>query len=155
MIIIFDWTVLLLVILLLVLGVVGVSASIIINLLVIICIMAFFKNILQDFYFALVKYRKKFSVVLIAFFIDCVRILSFYKLIYYSALSVSTGMGIELVGGIFNYVMSVIIGGFFFMMGEINAIAFGMKEPTSKMSEILTRSVFFCGGLIVLCFILI
>lgn len=148
----YNWALLLLVILLLFLGIIGVSAEIILDMLRIVCIIFLLKNVLQDFYFVFIKYKKKLSTVLAVFLTDCLRIVFFYRLIYYAALRVTKGMGMDLLGGIFSYILAVLIGGTLFIVGEINSIGLCTEESFLRMFAL---AVFFCGGLAGLYFVLI
>ena len=57
------------------------STKFVLAILGVTCILFLIKNIIQDLYFALYKYKNNAVIVLISFVFDVVRIAFFYKLI--------------------------------------------------------------------------
>ena len=106
------------------------------------CILFLIKDIIQDLYFALYKYKNNVLIVIISFVLDIVRIAFFYKLIHHFAAGTARATGLSTFGWMLGYVISILVGGVLFGMGQKNE------------SSIL-MNVFMTGCLVAFCHFII
>ena len=117
------------------------------------CILFLIKNIIQDLYFALYKYKNNVVVVLISFALDVVRIAFFCKLIHYFAAGTARATGLPMFGWMLGYIISMLAGGVIFFAGEANGLLFGMGQQ-EKESSILINALM-TGCLVAFCHFII
>ena len=112
------------------------STKFVLAILGVTCILFLIKDIIQDLYFALYKYR-------IAFF---------YKLIHHFAAGTARATGLSTFGWMLGYVISILVGGVLFFAGEANGLLFGMGQ---KNESSILMNVFMTGCLVAFCHFII
>ena len=122
------------------------STKFVLAILGVICILFLIKDIIQDLYFALYKYKNNVLIVIISFALDIARIAFFYKLIHHFAAGLST------FGWMLGYVISILVGGVLFFAGEANGLLFGMGQ---KNESSILMNVFMTGCLVAFCHFII
>lgn len=128
------------------------STKFVLAILGVTCILFLIKNIVQDLYFALYKYKNNIIIVLVSLILDIIRILFFYKLIHHFAAGTVRATGLAMFGWMLGYVISIVVGGIIFLAGEANGLLFGMGQE--KESSILIN-IFMTGCLIAFCHFII
>ena len=78
------------------------STKFVLAILGVICILFLIKDIIQDLYFALYKYKNNVLIVIISFALDIARIAFFYKLIHHFAAGTARATGLSTFGCYFN-----------------------------------------------------
>lgn len=116
------------------------------------CVLFLIKNIIQDLYFALYKYKNNIVIVLISLVLDVVRVGFFYKLIHHFAAGTVRATGLSMFGWMLGYVISILVGGVIFFAGEANGLLFGMGQE--KESSVLIN-IFMTGCLLAFCHFII
>ena len=116
------------------------------------CILFLIKDIIQDLYFALYKYKNNVLIVIISFVLDIVRIAFFYKLIHHFAAGTARATGLSTFGWMLGYVISILVGGVLFFAGEANGLLFGMGQ---KNESSILMNVFMTGCLVAFCHFII
>ena len=117
-----------------------------------ICILFLIKDIIQDLYFALYKYKNNVLIVIISFALDIARIAFFYKLIHHFAAGTARATGLSTFGWMLGYVISILVGGVLFFAGEANGLLFGMGQ---KNESSILMNVFMTGCLAAFCHFII
>ena len=125
------------------------STKFVLAILGVICILFLIKDIIQDLYFALYKYKNN---VLISFALDIARIAFFYKLIHHFAAGTARATGLSTFGWMLGYVISILVGGVLFFAGEANGLLFGMGQ---KNESSILMNVFMTGCLVAFCHFII
>ena len=115
------------------------STKFVLAILGVTCILFLIKDIIQDLYFALYKYKNNVLIVIISFVLDIVRIAFFYKIIHHFA-------------WMLGYVISILVGGVLFFAGEANGLLFGMGQ---KNESSILMNVFMTGCLVAFCHFII
>ena len=128
------------------------SAKLVSTILIGVCILFMLKNIIQNFYFALIKYKKNIGCVLIEMISDTVRIIYYYKLIYHFASGVERETGLGWFGWILGYIVAGFVGSFIYLGGEAQAMTFGMDNTGSVP---VLKSIFFTACLVAFYYILV
>ena len=113
-----------------------------------ICILFLIKDIIQDLYFALYKYKNNVLIVIISFALDIARIAFFYKLIHHFAAGTARATGLSTFGWMLGYVISIVL----FFAGEANGLLFGMGQ---KNESSILMNVFMTGCLVAFCHFII
>lgn len=90
------------------------STEFVLAILGVTCILFLIKDIIQDLYFALHKYKNNVLIVIISFVLDIVRIAFFYKLIHHFAAGTARATGLSTFGWMLGYVISILVGGVLF-----------------------------------------
>ena len=83
------------------------STEFVLAILGVTCILFLIKDIIQDLYFALHKYKNNVLIVIISFVLDIVRIAFFYKLIHHFAAGTARATGLSTFGWMLGYVISI------------------------------------------------
>ena len=128
------------------------STKFVLAILGVICILFLIKDIIQDLYFALYKYKNNVLIVIISFALDIARIAFFYKLIHYFAAGTARATGLSTFGWMLGYVISILVGGVLFFAGEANGLLFGMGQ---KNESSILMNVFMTGCLVAFCHFII
>ena len=121
------------------------STKFVLAILGVTCILFLIKDIIQDLYFALYKYKNNVLIVIISFVLDIVRIAFFYKLIHHFAAGTARATGLSMFGWMLGYVISILVGGVLFFAGEANGLLFGMGQ---KNESSILMNVFMTGCLV-------
>ena len=124
------------------------STKFVLAILGVICILFLIKDIIQDLYFALYKYKNNVLIVIISFALDIARIAFFYKLIHHFAAGTARATGLSTFGWMLGYVISILVGGVLFFAGEANGLLFGMGQ---KNESSILMNVFMTGCLVAFC----
>ena len=125
------------------------STKFVLAILGVTCILFLIKDIIQDLYFALYKYKNNVLIVIISFVLDIVRIAFFYKLIHHFAAGTARATGLSTFGWMLGYVISILVGGVLFFAGEL---LFGMGQ---KNESSILMNVFMTGCLVAFCHFII
>ena len=83
------------------------STKFVLAILGVTCILFLIKDIIQDLYFALYKYKNNVLIVIISFALDIARIAFFYKLIHHFAAGTARATGLSTFGWMLGYVISI------------------------------------------------
>lgn len=129
------------------------STKFVLAILGVTCILFLIKNIIQDLYFALYKYKNNAVIVLISFALDVVRIAFFYKLIHHFAAGTARATGLSMFGWMLGYIISILVGGIIFFAGEANGLLFGMGQQEKESSILI--NIFMTGCLVAFCHFII